>query len=305
MARESQLGPNHSENQSASGLFARITAGLGWRARAVLERAHRAKTTLSVAFRQTLGSRESETKLIGDSQEYWNDTSDRTLKQNSHWRGVGIFADDSRWLALGQGHLEMYEAFARALGVKHPLKRIVEWGCGGGMNAVHFGPLAEEFYGIDISSASLEECGRQMNAAGLHNFKPVLIDAADPEAALERVEGLCNLLISTYVFELLPTPEYGLRVLSIAHELLAPEGIMMVQVKYHEGDWKTRSKGWAYVKNLAWNATYRIEEFWQAAERCGFTPKMITLLPKQPLVNDGNYAYFLLQKRGESKESAD
>ena len=298
MSRESQTGPNQTANQDPGGVFARIFAGLGWRTRSLLEKMRRAKTITETAVRQALGSRESDQKLIGDSQDFWNDASDRSLKQNSHWRGVGIFADDSRWLALGQGHLEMYEAFARALSLKHPPSRIVEWGCGGGMNAVHFGPLAEEFFGIDISSASLEECGRQMNAAGLGNFKPVLIDAANPEAALEKVGVQCDLLLSTYVFELLPTPDYGLRVLKIAHSLLAPEGLMMVQVKYNEGDWKTRSKGWAYAKNLAWNATYRIEEFWQAAERCGFTPKMITLMPKQPLVNDGNYAYFALQKQG-------
>jgi hypothetical protein len=118
------------------------------------------------------------------------------------------------------------------------------------------------------------------------------------------VEGLCDLLISTYVFELLPTPEYGLRVLRIASELLAPGGIAVIQVKYSEGNWKTKSHGWAYVKNLAWNATYRIEEFWQAAGRCGLTPKMVTLLPKQPLVNDRNYAYFLLQKRAEQNGTA-
>jgi SAM-dependent methyltransferase len=295
MTQGSQRSPKHSKS-STSWLFSRIAAALGWRARAFFEKAHNAKTTLEIAVRQALGFRESETRLIGDSQSYWNDLSDGSLKQNSHWRGVGIFSDDTRWLALGRGHLDLYEEFRRVVNLKHPLKRVVEWGCGGCMNAVHFARLADEFYGVDISSASLDECGNQMKAEGLHNFKPVLIDASDPEAALGLVRGPCDLLISTYVFELLPTPEYGLRVLRIVHELLAPGGIAVIQVKYSEGDWKTRSQGWAYVKNLAWNATYRIEEFWQAAERCGFTPKMVTLLPKQPLVNDRNYAYFLLQK---------
>jgi cyclopropane fatty-acyl-phospholipid synthase-like methyltransferase len=246
-----------------------------------------------------MGFTDSETKLIRDSQNYWNNVSDR-CKQNSHWRGVGKFADDSRWLALGREHLQLYEEFARVLGIKHPLKRIVEWGCGGGMNAIHFGRLAEEFCGIDISSANLQECARQMTAVGLRNFTTILIDAAEPEAALGRVQGLSDLLISTYVFELLPTPEYGLRVLRIAYELLAPGGAAMVQIKYSEAGRSTASRRWAYAKNLAWNATYRIEEFWQAAERSGFTPKMVTLVPKQPLVNDRNYAYFLLVKNSAS-----
>jgi cyclopropane fatty-acyl-phospholipid synthase-like methyltransferase len=277
--------------------FSWLSDGLGWRVRALLQDARRAKTALEIVLRRAVGFRESETKLIDDSQTYWNDPTDRSLKQNSHWRGVGIFADDSRWLALGREHFELYQVFVRAIDLKHPIRRIAEWGCGGGMNAVHFAPLADEFYGIDISSSSLEECGRQMTAAGLQNFTPVLVDAADPEAAIGQVQEPCDLFISTYVFELLPTPEYGIRVLLIAHKLLAPGGIAMIQIKYSEADAKTQSRAWAYASNLAWNATYRIEEFWQAAQQCGFSPKMVTLQPQQPMVNDRNYAYFLLQKK--------
>ena len=276
--------------------FSWFSSGIGWRARTFLEKARRATTVLEIVVRNAIG--ESETKLIGASQAYWNDPSDQSLKQNSHWRGVGIFGDDSRWLALGREHLQLYEAFARVLDLKQSLKRIVEWGCGGGINAVHFGRLANEFYGIDISSSSLEECERQMIAAGLRNFTPVLIDAADPEAVLGLVQGSCDLFVSTYLFELLPTPEYGTRILRIAHELLAAGGIAIIQIKYSEADRTTTSRRWAYAKNLAWNATYRIEEFWLAAQRCGFTPKMVTLQPQQPLVNDRNYAYFLLLKEG-------
>jgi len=277
--------------------FSWLSEGLGWRLRAFLQKARRGKAALEVTVRHAIGFTESETKLIGDSQTYWNDAPDRSLKQNSHWRGVGIFADDSRWLALGRENLQFYEEFARAVDLKHSLKCIVEWGCGGGINAVHFGRLADEFYGIDISASSLEECGRQMIAAGLHHFIPVLIDAGDPEAVLKRVQGSCDLFISTYVFELLPTPAYGMRILRIAHELLTVGGVAMIQIRYSEESAKTRSRAWGYARNVGRNATYRIEDFWQAAQKCGFTPRMVTLQPQQPLVNDGNYAYFLLQKR--------
>ena len=275
--------------------FTWLSQGLSWRVRAVLDRAHRARAAAEIVVGQTLGFKDSEKKLIGDAQSYWNSEQGRSLEQNSHWRGVGIF-DDTRWLSLGRENLERYEGFARAIDLKHPPRRIVEWGCGGGMNAVHFGRLAEEFYGVDISAPSLEECGRQMTTAGLHNFAPILVDAADPEAALRQIKGPCDLFFSVYVFELLPTPEYGIRILRIAHELLAAGGIAVIQIKYSEGNAKTGSRAWNYAKNLAWNATYRIEEFWAAAQRCGFTPRMVTLQPEQPLVNDRNYAYFLLQK---------
>jgi SAM-dependent methyltransferase len=277
---------------SFGGTLSRIVEGLRRRVRAVPERI----TSAGTVARQLLGFREPEDRLIGDSQIYWNKSADELRKQNSHWRGVGIFADDLRWLTIGKGHLELYEQFSRVVKFERRIERVVEWGCGGGMNAVHFARLASEFVGIDISGESLEECKRQMTMFGLSNFRAVLIKASDPEAVLEEVQLPCDLLISTYVFELLPTREYGFRVLRIAYQLLAPGGLAMIQIKYSEGDKQTWSRPWAYARNLAWNVTYRIEEFWLAAQACGFTPKMVTLLPAQPLVNDRNYAYFFLEK---------
>ena len=273
-----------------------FTEGVSWRTRALAQKVRMARTAMEIVMRHAVGLTETENKLIVDSQAYWNNSFDPSRKQNSHWRGVGRFAEDSSWLAIGLDHLRLYEEFARVVNLKQPLRRVVEWGCGGGMNAVHFGRLADEFYGVDISSSSLEECARQMTAFGLSNFRPILIDAANPEELLDRVQGHCDLFISMYVFELLPTPEYGIRILRIAYEMLAAGGISIIQIKYCEGNAKTRSRAWAYAKNLGWNATYRIEEFWEATQQCGFTPKMLTLLPRQPLVNDQNYAYFLLQK---------
>jgi SAM-dependent methyltransferase len=267
------------------------------RARALFWKLRSAKRQTEFVVRQAVGLKQSQTKLITDSQQYWNNLSNKVFKQHSHWRGDGIFADDSRWLALGLEHLHLYEEFARVVGQKPPLRRIVEWGCGGGMNAVHFAPLTQEFCGIDISAASLEECGRQITAAGLNNFASVLIEAPDPEAALARVPGPCDLLLSTYVFEALPSPEYGIRVLKTASKMLAPGGIAIIQIKYSGGNWWTSSRRWGYVRNLAWNATYSIEGFWAEAEKCGLTPKMVSLVPEQPLVRDRNYAYFLLLKQ--------
>jgi 2-polyprenyl-3-methyl-5-hydroxy-6-metoxy-1,4-benzoquinol methylase len=275
--------------------FAWLAAGIGWRARAWSQEARDVKLGVEAWVRHSVGLNQPEKKLISDSQNYWNSPSNKTYEQDSHWRGGGIFADDSRWIALGREHVRIYEEFARAAALQQPIRRVTEWGCGGGMNAIHFGQLADEFCGIDIAQASLEECAKQMELAGLHNFAPVLIDASDPEAALARVSGPCDLFICTYVFEVLPSPEYGIRVLRVAHQLMVPGGMAIVQIKYND-DWKTSSRMWNYAKNLAWHATYRIEEFWQAAEQCGFTPKMVTLVPKQTQIIDRNYAYFLLVK---------
>jgi SAM-dependent methyltransferase len=243
--------------------------------------------------RDRLGKFQDEGKIARDAHHFWNEAGPN-VEESAHWRRA--FADDERWLALGAEHLRLYEAFARMIGVTRPPKRIVEWGCGGGANAIHFAPIAEQFLGIDVSQASLDECARQLADAGLEHFVPVLIDTAEPEQARSLVPASCDLFLSTYVFELLPTPEYGLRVLSIAHDLLAEGGLAIIQVRYMTGSWKSKSKRFAYRYNFVTMTSYHIDEFWTEAERRGLMPKAVTLVPNQPLVRDGNYAYFLLQK---------
>ena len=62
-----------------------------------------------------------------------------------------------------------------------PLQAIVEWGTGGGLNAVQLAPEASRYFGVDISALSLRECARQVEAGGSGQFIPVLIDAENPE----------------------------------------------------------------------------------------------------------------------------
>jgi 2-polyprenyl-3-methyl-5-hydroxy-6-metoxy-1,4-benzoquinol methylase len=284
------------QNSTGHRFLVRLGQGITWRLHLAVQRFQHVRSELSGILHERLGITEPEAKLLSDSQNYWNDPSSSIHAQNSHWRGVGIFADDSRWLELGRQNLAIYSDFARLANAPARLVNIVEWGCGGGINAIQFAPLADRFFGVDISAASLAECERQMSAEGLTNFVPVLIDSDDPEAAIAKVPDGCDLLISTYVFELLPTPEYGFRVLNVVAQILKPGALAMLQVKYSELDWKTQSRRWNYQKNMAWNATYRIEEFWSQSERCGLLPQAVKLVPKQPLVNDRNYAYFLLKK---------
>jgi SAM-dependent methyltransferase len=246
-------------------------------------------------LRYWLGLAQPERKLTADAHRFWNESSGKT-SQVSHWRGAGIFADDERWLSLGAAHLDLYGLFTRMLGETPDLHRVVEWGCGGGANAVHFAPLAGEFIGIEVSPESLAECARQLAKVAAANFRPILIDTAMPDAARSQVPGPCDLFLSTYVFELLPTPEYGLRVLAIAFDLLADGGLAIIQVKFARDNWSSRPKRFGYRYNFPSMTTYRIEEFWDRARDIGFLPHAVKLVPEAPLNQNGDYAYFLLQK---------
>lgn len=94
--------------------------------------------------------------------------------------------------------------------------------------------------------------------------------------------------------ELIPTPEYGERLLRIAHRMLRPGGVALIQIKYSNGRWATRPRRRSYRSGVAEMTTYRIDEFWQLAQTCGFVAETVELVPRNEL--DERYAYFLLRR---------
>jgi SAM-dependent methyltransferase len=244
----------------------------------------------------TLGFQERQSKITDDAREYWADSSsNHRWKSDSHWRDAEVFADNDRWEAVGRTHLELFDRLSRVVGEKEQLGRVVEWGCGGGANAVTFGPRASSFVGVEISQESLDECARQIAAVTATPFRPVVVDVGEPEAALAALGEPCDLFVCTYVFELVPSQEYGVRLLRIAHRALAPGGLAFVQIKYDTGSYRTRPRRRSYRTGLADMTTYRIDQFWSLSEECGFRPEAVHLVPKNDL--DERYAYFLLSRR--------
>lgn len=243
----------------------------------------------------SVGLRHTESRISDDAQAYWNTSRDDKWKANSHWKDAPVFAGSDLWSQIGRQHLDMVERGARMVGFTRPWNRIVEWGCGGGANAIHFAPRAKEFIGVDISAESLRECARQVDAACDTPFRSVVISVAEPEEALTDVGGQCDIFLCFYVFELIPTPEYGERLLRIARDLIAPDGLALIQIKYDVGRWSTKPRRRAYRSGLAEMTTYPIASFWELAVACGLQPEAVQLVPKNEL--DERYAYFLLSKR--------
>lgn len=241
-----------------------------------------------------VGARQSESRISTDAQAYWREPAGDRWLANSHWRDASVFRDNDLWARIGREHLELFERGARMAGFTRPWDRIVDWGCGGGANAVAFAPHAREYLGVDISAATLRECEREIAAACATPFTPVSIDVEAPEAALKQISEPCDVFLSFYVFELIPTPEYGERLLRIASRLLAPGGLALIQIKYDTGSWWTRPRRRGYRSGLAEMTTYPIEAFWELATRCGLTPAAVQLVPRNEL--DKHYAYFFLTK---------
>lgn len=176
----------------------------------------------------------------------------------------------------------------------HRMRRVVEWGCGGGANAAAFAPHCDEYVGVDVAETQLKESARQVAQVCDTRFTPILVEVGNPEAALDLIPGRSDLFLCLYVLELVPRPDYGLRVLRIAHDLLSESGLAFVQIKYSTRSWRTLPRRRRYASHLADMTTYPIDEFWTAAERCGLRPEAVHIVPKTAV--DERYAYFLLSR---------
>jgi len=239
----------------------------------------------------------SEEQLARESQTFWTDAENPELATISHWRGHGPFEDDELWLRLGRRHRDLSEKALTWARISLPLDRIVEWGVGGGMNAVALLGAAREYVGVDVSAISLAECSRQVDlAGGAVPFVPVRIDAAEPEVALARIPGGCTFFLSTYVLELLPTASYGLRILRIAHGLLRPGGVALVQIRYETGMAASAVSRRSYASTWHRRAVYSVPRFWTTCRAIGFEPLFVTLVPEEPELDETCYAYFALRK---------
>ncbi|MCL7989808.1 MAG: class I SAM-dependent methyltransferase [marine benthic group bacterium] len=235
-------------------------------------------------------------RRVRDSHRFWNDPETTDLKTIMHWRGEGPFEDEAVWFGLGRRHREMLERAASWAEVALPADGVVEWGCGGGMNAVAFSTIASPYYGVDVNADSLTECIRQVEAESAGVCVPVQIEADSPEDALAHIEEPCDLFFSSYVFEVFPTADYGLRVMRVGYELLRPGGVALVQVRYHSGIRPVGGGRRAYERNWVSHTSYTIDGFWQSCEGIGFEPMYVTLVPVQPELDESRYAYFALKR---------
>jgi len=150
---------------------------------------HTAKKTHDILTRAmaAAGWAESPAKLARDAQEYWRSAGDERWKSRSHWRDATVFADNDLWTETGKRHLELFDRLARVCDRPARTATTLEWGCGGGANAVAFAPRSERFIGVEISEQSLDECRRQVEATCDASFVPVLIDEIGRASCRERV----------------------------------------------------------------------------------------------------------------------
>jgi SAM-dependent methyltransferase len=231
-------------------------------------------------------------RIVDDAGTYWTGRDDDPAWEgNAHWRSA---LGEEHWHTVGAEHLAIFGTFAKALDLPATPGVVVEWGCGGGANAVAFAPVADEFVAVDVSGDSVEECVRQVAMVCDTPVVPLVVDIRDPERAAEGREGSCDTFICLYVVEVLPSVADVKRILRVAERMLVPGGVAFVQMKYHTADWRPRAYKRDYARSLSTMTTFGIDEFWSLTAECGLTPRLVTLVPENHL--DTRYAYYALTK---------
>jgi SAM-dependent methyltransferase len=239
-----------------------------------------------------IGPAPSPDQVTDDANRYWlHQEADPVWEGNSHWRS-GLSEDD--WLTVGREHMAIFHTFAQGLGLPARPGAVVEWGCGGGANAVAFAPDADSFLAVDVSKDSVDECLRQVAAVCDTPIEGAQVDIRHPERVVAGRENAFDTFMCLYVVEVLPSPEEAARILRIAASLLRPGGLALVQMKYHGTDWRPRRYKRNYRRYLSTMTTFGIDEFWNLATECGLTPRLVTLVPRNHL--DTRYAYYALTK---------
>ncbi len=230
-------------------------------------------------------------QVMSQAGDFWRSSVVETnVRDQSHWLGEGRWQDAHQWTAIGHKHFAQVERLRGLAQRATPIRSMLEWGPGGGANAVIFAPHVQTYYGVDISEANLIECHRQLSQRGFTDFRPILIRVQHPTDVLRQINSPLDLILCTAVFQHFPNQAYGRTVLELMHQILTPQGVALIQIRYNDGSRKHQPKHRDYAENWLSFTTYYIEEFWDLTQQIGFTPLAVDLVPRT------RYAYFYLVK---------
>ena len=136
----------------------------------------------------------------------------------------------AEFFASGEHHVDgVMRSCGTYFGAAFAPKRILDFGCGVGRLVVAFAKSADEVVGVDISDAMLAEAARNCAARELHNVRLV---RSDDE--LSRVTGTFDLVHSAITLQHIDV-DRGRRIIQRMLQLLAPGGVMALQLTYAKG----------------------------------------------------------------------
>ena len=220
----------------------------------------------------------SKSKKIKEASIFWNreklGNSD-TFASLSHWQNSRNW-DENRFKAWGELNLQRYKQLITYMqSEKDSVKRVIEWGPGGGSNAVAFlSKLNCHYTAVDISIENLQETQRQCRNFE-KNLNTIHIDITNIEHVL-RVLSISSfdLFLITSVIPHLPTREHFERIMKIAYKLLKPNGFFIGSVIIGS---KTRATKKSYFHSPNSSLIYTFQDFNFLMRKSGFEITYLTL----------------------------
>ncbi len=221
-------------------------------------------------------------------------------KDNSHFRGVGRWADDERWKRIGKNSLTALNRHIRMV-TNDPFywaqeRNMLEWGPGGGSNAYAFRKLVQHYYGVDISQDNLDETQRVTSDDGNQSFVPVLLSSSIDDV-VKSVRDPVDIFLSTAVFQHFPSKDYGIEVLKCVHQVMRPGGIGLVQIRFDNGNPKYMPIEALddYQEKHITATSYALDEFYGILQTTGFQEIFITGVNR-----DINYVNYLFRRNNKT-----
>lgn len=229
-------------------------------------------------------------QILSEVSSFWNgdDKPDDFIKTLSHFQDFGKWKkEDPLWDKIGLDNLARLETL-KTLSGKTKVDSMLEWGVGGGANAVKFSKEIDFFYGTDISLDSISECEEKLKAEGSNCvYQLTHIQIEKPDIVYELVPKV-DFFLCTSVFQHFPTQEYGASIAHIAYQMLKDDGIALMQIKYGE---HTNYFNYDYNTHYATFTLYPLPLFWALMEQIGFKVLAVTL------ETNIFYAYYYLERK--------
>jgi len=228
------------------------------------------------------------------AREVWENYENETRRRElSHWRGVGKFADDRRWLGIGKKAIATLDAIARLTGqpwhVPGEALSVLEWGPGGGANAHALGHIPSVYWGVDISRSNLAEASRLLEAENIRTFHPVLIaDRVDHVRSM--VTEPVDVFLSSAVFQHFPSKEYAFAVLEEIRAVCRTGAVGFIQIRYEDGSYRGVQDVSEYRKHFITATSFGVGEFSKACRLHRLTPLFLCNINERV-----NYITFCLQ----------
>ena len=210
--------------------------------------------------------RDPRDQTLLDAHNFWN-TSGAKHSRFSHLLGSEDWPQ-KMWDLIGKNHLTIFRLGIEKHGAGGELKRLLEWGPGGGSNVVAFAEVFEHITGVDISLGNLgmaESALRSKPSSCRFSAFPIAID--NPFVARELTTDPFDFLICTAVIQHMPFIDYFYDVFCLWRELLRPDARALIQFRTnHRARSMHRDPDQKYDQNVARRLMFNVPKF---VEMCG------------------------------------